>query len=148
LRRGAVVAAALLVAGCAMSSPAARGIVDGRLAPCPDSPNCVCSDHEGNAFVAPLGFAGDAADAWRAARAAIEATGGVVVSADASYLHATYTTRVLRFVDDVELRLDASARIIHVRSVSRVGYYDFGLNEKRAKAIADAFSRLVPTASG
>jgi len=131
-----------------MSAPVAGGIVDGRLAPCPSTPNCVCSDHGGEASVAPLGFTGNVDDAWRAARAAIEATGGIVIRADASYLHATYTTRVLRFVDDVELRLDAAARVIHVRSASRVGRYDFGVNEKRVTRIADAFSRLAPTASG
>jgi uncharacterized protein (DUF1499 family) len=59
---------------------------------------------------------------------------------DAHYLAATYHSRLFRFVDDLELRLDPGAGLIHVRSASRVGHADFGANQRRVKRLARAFS--------
>ena len=46
---------------------------------------------------------------------------------------------MLGFVDDVDFVLYAKARVIHLRSASRVGHYDFGVNRKRVEAIRAAF---------
>lgn len=122
-----------------MSKPAAQGVVDGRLAPCPDAPHCVCSDGpESAAAIAPLTFDDDPATAFARARAAVSGIGGVVVEATDDYLHATFTSTVFRFVDDLELRLDP-AGVIQVRSSSRVGYYDFGANRARVEKLRRAF---------
>jgi len=61
--------------------------------------------------------------------------GAKVVDRSALYLYAEFTTPVLGFVDDVEFLLDAQARVIHVRSASRLGRRDFGVNRKRVEAI-------------
>lgn len=128
----------LLLVGfaCASRPATALGLHNGQLQPCPNSPNCVCSERAGSAaFIAPLPLKGLAKDAWARAKAGIKATGGVVQRQEAAYLWATYTTSILRFVDDVELRLDAEQGVIHLRSASRVGYSDFGLNRKRVEAL-------------
>jgi uncharacterized protein (DUF1499 family) len=56
-----------------------------------------------------------------------------------NYLHVEMRSLMFRFVDDVEFSLAASAGLIHVRSASRVGYSDFGVNRKRVERIRAAF---------
>ena len=103
---------------------------------CPDSPNCVCSeshsqDSEQHA-IAPL-KAGD--DTWARLNAIIANQGGVIQQDDGRYLHATFTTPVFRYVDDVELRFDQAQGVIHLRSASRVGHSDFSVNRHRIQRI-------------
>jgi uncharacterized protein (DUF1499 family) len=112
------------------------GLVDGRLSPCPKTPNCVCSESRASpSYIAPFEFAGTADSAWNRARRAIQTAGGTVNKDDRSYLWASFTTKWLHFVDDVELRLDADYHVIHVRSASRVGRSDFGANRKRVERL-------------
>ena len=59
---------------------------------------------------------------------------------DERYLWATFSSRVFRFVDDLELRMDAPARAIHVRSSSRIGRTDFGANRKRVETLRAGFA--------
>ena len=117
------------------------GLFDGQLRPCPATPNCVCSeDPADGAFVEPLSFSGSAEQAWQRIRQATVAAGGTVVSGQESYLHAVFETPLLRFVDDVELRLDRDKRLIHIRSASRVGHSDLGANRKRVAQLRAAFT--------
>lgn len=58
------------------------------------------------------------------------------------YLHATFRSSIFRFVDDLELLLDRTEEVIHVRSASRLGYYDFGANGRRIEALRETFSKL------
>jgi uncharacterized protein (DUF1499 family) len=117
--------------------PAPAGLVDGRLRPCPPSPNCVCSeDPAPRAAVEPFSFEGEPADAFRALVALVRAEPRVeLVLVEPAYAHAVFRTRFLRFRDDVELRLDAEERVIHVRSASRVGHSDLGANRRRVEAL-------------
>ena len=64
-----------------------------------------------------------------------------VVRQDERYLHAEFTSALFRFVDDVELLLDADAGVVHVRSASRIRYSDMGANRRRVEAIRSAFER-------
>ena len=75
-------------------------------------------------------------------RAAIAATNGKITSETDDYISATYSTPLLRFVDDVEFRRDASAGYEqwHVRSASRVGHSDMGTNRKRVETIRAALA--------
>jgi uncharacterized protein (DUF1499 family) len=119
--------------------PSNLGVTDGRLAPCPRSPNCVAS--QGNPadathFIAPIAFRGDAGAAWRALRQTVDASERVkIVDEGDGYLRAEFATRFVGFVDDVEFLLDAAARVIHVRSASRLGHRDFGVNRARIEAL-------------
>lgn len=123
--------------------PADLGAAEGRLRPCPESPNCVCSCAEpGDAHaVAPIAFTGGAAEAWARMGEVLAAQPRAVVVAETdTYRHVEFTTRVFRFVDDVELLLDRDAKVIHVRSASRVGRSDLGANRRRVEAIRAAFA--------
>ncbi|HSQ00780.1 MAG TPA: DUF1499 domain-containing protein [Candidatus Dormibacteraeota bacterium] len=136
-------AALALLVGCAaerepmMPSPAEP------LAPCPASPNCVSSLATDDAHrVAPLAYQGDPAAAMRRLRAVIEAMPRArVVGADDTALHAEFTSFLFRFVDDVNCAVDAEASVIQIRSASRVGYSDLGVNRKRVEAIRAAFEK-------
>jgi len=119
--------------------PAYLGVTDGRLARCKSTPNCVSSQsdrEDAEHHVAPIAFRGSAVEALAAVRAAVEAMpGATVVRHDGNYLHAEFRTRLMRFVDDVELVHDEKAGVIHVRSASRLGRRDFGVNRARIEAI-------------
>ena len=120
--------------------PSNLGAKNGRLAPCPASPNCVSSqaDPAGDAahYVAPLAFKGDAHGAWEALRRVVaESERATIVGETDGYLHAEFASRVMGFVDDLECLLDAPGRRIHVRSASRLGYRDFGVNRGRVESL-------------
>jgi len=135
--------AGLCVAACSAARPDTLGLKDGRLAPCPSSPNCVSSqsppgDH--THFAEPLGFTGTAAEARRRLLAVLETMPRVkIVQADERYIRAEFTSAIFRFVDDVEFLVDEPGNVIHVRSASRVGYSDLGVNRKRVDKIRRLF---------
>ena len=122
------------------SKPA--GLRDGALAPCPATPNCVSTEAaDPTQRMPPLAFAGSAEAARARLRAVLAAMhGGRVVDERGSYLRAEFTTRLLRFVDDVEFLVDADARVIRFRSASRVGRSDFGTNRRRMQEVARRFA--------
>ena len=64
-----------------------------------------------------------------------------IITASPDYLHAEFRT-ILGFVDDVELYIDDEQHLIHMRSASRLGYWDFGVNRRRLEAIRVEFDRL------
>ena len=122
--------------------PPELGMFNGQLRACPASPNCVCSERQvEGAFVEPLVYTTSADNAWRNARKAIVGIGGVVVAEQDGYLHAQFVTPLLRYVDDVELRIDENKQVIHIRSASRVGYSDMGANRARVTKIRMAFRK-------
>jgi len=126
-----------------MMGPAAADNTTVTLEPCPSSPNCVSSqapesDHEH--YIAPFRFSGNPATAWQRLMAAMLAEKRVsIIVEQGNYLHVEMRSLMFRFVDDVEFSLAASAGLIHVRSASRVGYSDFGVNRKRVERIRAAF---------
>ena len=113
------------------------------LAPCLSSPNCVSSvAADVGHRIEALAFTGAPAAAMERVRAIIAAMPRArVVRFDDSSLHAEVTSWLLRFVDDVDCVLDADASVIHIRSASRVGYSDFGVNRKRVEQIRTEFAR-------
>ena len=113
------------------------GLVEGRLRPCPSSPNCVCSqDEDAGHQIEPLRFAGPPREAWeRLHDLVLKLPRTRVVSREDRYLHVEFTTLLMRFVDDVEFLLDKTTSVIHVRSASRIGHSDLGANRKRIEAI-------------
>ena len=118
------------------------GVVNGRLQACPDSPNCVNSEATDEEHqIAPLAFQGDPAAAMEQLRKVVAALPRTtIVTAEGDYLRAACTTALMRYVDDVEFRLDAPAQVIQVRSASRVGYSDMGVNRKRVEQIRQRFA--------
>jgi uncharacterized protein (DUF1499 family) len=78
-------------------------------------------------------------EAWQRVRSILKEQGGRIEEETTGYLRATFTTRVFRFVDDLELRIDERNGLIQVRSASRVGFSDMGLNRKRVENLRAAF---------
>ena len=112
------------------------------LAPCPSTPNCVSSRADDRAhFVEPLSWEAAREDAVDAAARVLREMGGEIRTLREDYLHATFTIRGLGFVDDVELVRDAQAGVLHVRSASRVGHSDLGVNRRRVERIRRALQR-------
>ncbi len=138
----ALVAVAVLAAGRAglfAGTRTALGIGDGQLMPCPSTPNCVASradSADAAHHIPPIAFRTEAQAAWTALAAAVRgAERAQIIDERPGYLRAEFASGVLGFVDDVEFQLDAGAKRIHVRSASRLGRGDFGVNRARIEAI-------------
>ena len=108
-----------------------------QLPPCPGSPNCVSSQaKDADHFIAPFKIIGNVDEAWAALKKALAGQSRTVITNETGdTLHAEATSLVFRFVDDIDAILDADARMIHIRSASRTGYGDFGVNRKRMETL-------------
>lgn len=124
--------------------PAELGVREGRLAPLPATPNAVSSQTDRkDRLVAPLPFAGDLQQTRQILLRAIESYPGEVqvMSATDTYIHCVFSSKWLKFKDDVEFFLDTKDRLIHFRSASRSGYADMGANRRRHETLAALYQR-------
>lgn len=130
------------------TEPTTRGVRDGKLAPIrADYPNSV-SSFATSAYhrIDPIVYRGDPHAAFGRITAIVRAQPGIrIVEAKPGYLYAHCESKLLKFVDDLELLLDASAGVIHVRSAARLGRKDFGVNRKRVEAIRAALLAQPPS---
>ena len=113
------------------------------LPPCPDSPNCVSSlSTEKSHYIEPLGYTDTASQAWDRLRVAVLSGKRVTLIEDTGqYLHVEVRSLIFRFVDDVEFLLSDNDELIHVRSASRTGQSDFGVNRRRVERIRTRFNQ-------
>ncbi|MEZ4872109.1 MAG: DUF1499 domain-containing protein [Bdellovibrionales bacterium] len=118
------------------------GVNDGRLASCPKSPNCVCSfeNPDDSHYIAPLKAE---ANPISELKSILEDLGFKIVGYEPTYLHATETSLIFRFVDDFEAYYDAGSSMLHFRSASRVGRSDFGVNRKRVEKIRERLNKVL-----
>lgn len=127
--------AAMVLMGVMSKSGSAPGLVEGKLSPCPQSPNCVCTEYaEDQAhFIEPVSYGNANIKIVRSMiRKAIDSSGGTMAHERDNYFAATYRSSLFGFVDDLEVRIDESQKLIHIRSASRVGHSDMGVNKMRA----------------
>lgn len=113
-----------------------------KLAPCPDSPNCVSTlaTDERHA-IEPIVYTGTAEAAKARILSIVKDMPRTKLEADdGNYLHFTFRSLIFRFVDDVEFVIDDSTKQIHFRSAARLGYGDMGINRRRMGTIRDRFS--------
>jgi uncharacterized protein (DUF1499 family) len=135
----AVAIAVVVLALISMSGsvPNNLGLTGGRLAPCPDSPNCVSSlATDPRHAIAPFALdrsLGAAKEELR--QAAAKLPRAKLITEQENYLHFEFRSLIFRFVDDVEFQFDDATKTIHVRSASRVGHSDLGVNRRRVEAI-------------
>ena len=139
MQRGRALASACLLASAVVTT-GADVAADRALRGCPDKPNCVSSaEAQGSRRVEPFVIAGDAAEQWPKV---IEAVLGLprtqIVDKTDNYIHAESRSRIFGFVDDLELVLEASTGVVGVRSASRIGYSDLGVNRKRVERLREA----------
>jgi uncharacterized protein (DUF1499 family) len=133
-----------------MSADVAQGLLgvqaDGRLSPCPDMPNCVCSQYPSDKehAASPLIFKGTQSQAIVLIKKVMANLKRVDLAAERdNYLRFESTSLLLRFVDDIEFLIDSQAGLIHVRSASRVGYSDLGVNRSRVESIHGFWKEMV-----
>lgn len=126
--------------------PAALGVEQGRLAACPDSPNCVSSQAEAaGARVEPLRFSGGPDVIPGRIKAAVGGLrGATLVGEGPGYLRYEFKSPLWGFVDDVEFLVAPKEGVVHLRSASRVGYSDLGANRRRIEAIRGEWLRIAP----
>ena len=116
---------------CAGDTPENLGVYENKLAPCPNSPNCV-SSFATNAphLVKPI-----KADLEKIERTLASLNNANIVDRSDNYIRAEFKSRFMGYVDDVEFLYDELENISHVRSASRVGYTDLGANRRRVEKI-------------
>ncbi len=142
------VAGLLLLAGCG-GKPGRLAPPGGPLQPCPSTPNCVSTEAaDARHAIPPLPFTGTPGAAQARARAALLAEPRTrIVSERPGYLHAEASSRLLRFVDDVEVVVDSAAGVVRFRSASRVGRSDLGVNRARMERFSARFRASAQTPS-
>lgn len=133
--------AALLLAGCGAGTANLRD-GGGSLQACSSAPHCVSSEaSDPKHRVEPLSYRGSPEQAQRTLVGVLKAQDGAkLVEQSPGYVYATFTSAILRFVDDVEFVFDDQTMTIKVRSSSRIGYYDFGANRSRVEKLRSAFN--------
>ena len=124
--------------------PTNLGVHDGKLASCPNTPNCVSSQSlDAEHGIEPLTYTSTTEEAIAALKAVIQGIKKTkIITENKNYLYAQFTSAIMGFVDDVEFYLDEAARVIHVRSASRLGQSDLGVNRKRIETIRAKLSEL------
>ena len=131
----------VLMFGCSVGRPVNLGITDGKLLPCPDSPNCVSSQSKDKRhFIEPVRYEGD--QQWARDRLIAVIKGmrrSKIETVRVDYIHAELTSAIFRFVDDVEFYFDDNTKTMHIRSAARIGYSDFGVNRRRLEEIRSLF---------
>jgi uncharacterized protein (DUF1499 family) len=124
--------------GCS-SSPQVDmlGLHNGQLRPCPSSPNCASSQaNDSKHQVLPLKLQMAPEQSWQQVKSIITALPRTrIVTATYEYLRAECRSAVFGFIDDLELHLRPKEGRIEVRSLARLGYYDFGVNRKRVQEL-------------
>ena len=124
--------------------PTNLGIQSGQLAACPSSPNCVSSfSQDAEHQIKPLTYSSTATVAMASLKEAIASLDKTkIIDQTDNYLYAEFTSPLMGFVDDVEFLLDEGAKVIHVRSASRLGQSDLGVNRKRIETIRTKLNQL------
>ncbi len=144
-RLTAVLTASLLLGACGAGSPTLRSQTTGLLAPCDSGPHCVSSQSKDPSHaIAPMRYTGSAVAAREKLTRVLkrmESRGYQVVKSEGDYVHATYTTGTMKYIDDLEFVFSQSeVGVIHVRSSSRIGYADFGANREHVEEVRTAFT--------
>ena len=132
----------ILATGCSGGRPPLKlGVTEGRLASCPGSPNCVSSEAAAaEQRVEPLRYTDEAEQARARLLDILNGFARArIVQSDPDYLHAEFRSAIFGFADDVEFYFNPPGTI-QVRSASRTGYYDFGVNRERVETIRVRFS--------
>jgi uncharacterized protein (DUF1499 family) len=131
----------VFMTGCQRTVSVTPGLVDGKLRPCPDTYSCVCTqDPVERHRIEPLQYTGTQEETREKLLMVVRHMAqSTLVKADPDYIHAEFRSAFFEFVDDVEFLFDDASKLIHFRSASRKGYYDFNVNRKRMEEIRKRF---------
>jgi uncharacterized protein (DUF1499 family) len=136
-----VITAVLAILARVVKSPANLGVRNSKLAPCPNSPNCVSTQSKDPRHqIDPIPYTTTPEEARIALLRIIRSMErSEIVIENPTYIRAEFRTKGIGYVDDVELYLDQEAGVIHFRSSARLPYWDWGFNRKRMEQIRAAF---------
>ena len=137
----------LFLTGCSATVPR-LGIENGQLTPCPTSPNCVNSQaKDPKHFIEPLRISGTRSEARNHILKILkEWNRSKIITAEDNYIRAEFSSKMFGFIDEVEFYFpdtQSTKTLIHVRSASRLGYWDFGVNRKRIEQIRNRLKSFV-----
>ncbi len=119
------------------------GLINGYLSKCPETPNCFnteIKDHTGH-YISPIKTSENTSISLSVLKDIVRNIGGIIQVENESYFSAIFSSSVFGFVDDLEIRVDTKNNVIHIRSASRVGRSDMGVNKKRIMLIKEAYKR-------
>jgi len=124
--------------------PQYLGLKNQLLSPCPRTPNCVSSQEKNSQnYIMPIPFEDSMEQAKNKIYLVINSMHNTkIITQKDLYWHVEFTTKIFRFIDDVEFYFDAYNSLIHVRSASRSGYWDLGVNRRRVEAIRFRFEKF------
>ncbi|TDL34916.1 DUF1499 domain-containing protein [Jeotgalibacillus sp. S-D1] len=116
-------------------------IRNGQLLPLPKKPNCVSTQtDQHDKKMQPVPFKGGMQESQERIKRILLSLNRVEIKTDsADYLHAIVKSKFFKFKDDVEFLFDEQTNLVHFRSASRTGHYDFGVNRKRMEQISDEY---------
>lgn len=122
--------------------PPTIGEKNGMLSPCPNTPNCVSTQHgQGDGRMESLSFSGsEEAAREKLIKVIREMPRSTIKASRPGYIHAEFRSAALGFVDDVEFVFDSESSRIDYRAAARLGYSDLGVNRQRMEAIQTAFA--------
>jgi uncharacterized protein (DUF1499 family) len=132
---------ALLVLSIGCGTPEV-GLISTGLRPCPDSPNCVTSQNgDKDHAILPIAYPSSRTAAYdKMKRIIMQQSNATIVREEENYMQVTFRTKIMRFVDDVEFWFPENEPVIHMRSASRLGHSDLGVNRKRMAHIRGLFT--------
>jgi len=140
----AVLSICILLYGCGAMTKKQIGLNGDGFFPCPSSPNCVSSmTEDASNFIEPIRYSNASIHDAKSVIIELlnEAERCEIVEQKEYYIHAEFRSKVFNFVDDVEFYFPLTEKLIHVKSASRLGYYDFEKNKNRMKQITKDFSK-------
>jgi uncharacterized protein (DUF1499 family) len=119
------------------STPTNLGIKDGKFAPCLVTPNCVSSQAtDPQHYIAPITYKSSSTEAYTQIKKLLENQKHTqIISETDNYIYAQATSRLMGFVDDVEFYFNPETKLIEVRSASRIGESDLGINRQRIEKL-------------
>jgi uncharacterized protein (DUF1499 family) len=128
----------MIMMNCNGTRPENLGVREGKLLECPDKPNCVNSQakKEDSHYIEPIKYKDDLKTQQTKLLKIISAESRTtLITKTENYLHVEFKSFLFRFIDDTEFYFDDLEKVIHVRSASRLGKSDLGVNRKRIEKI-------------
>jgi uncharacterized protein (DUF1499 family) len=119
------------------------GLVEGKFHPCPEKQVCVSTQSpksDEKHYMDPITYSNSKEEAKNKIKKVINSFKRTEIKEESeNYIHSTFTTFLFRFTDDVEFLIDDKEKVIHFRSQSRIGGYDWGKNRSRMKKFKKKF---------
>lgn len=139
------------ILGVMSKSGEAPGLVEGSLSKCADKPNCINSEKKNDIahYIEPINLPKDidiALKSLHILKDTIRDMGGNIQAEDEDYFASTFSSGIFGFVDDLEIRIDQINNLIHIRSASRVGHSDMGVNKKRIELLKQLYKKNILSA--